>query len=385
VAELPAPELRFTGGCPDCGERRVALPEPPPPVGEDFAWDARDFDGLRLAMLEDLAARAPQRERWTVADLEVVLVEAFAAVLEQLTDMHDRVSAEAYLETARQPASVLRLLRLIGYDAVAVAQDEGALTPDDGADELLRHWARQPDALEAARREGPRAIRSQRRAVTPEDYAVRLAEHPLVRRASAWSEWSGAWQVIRVALITRGNAGLDRTGVDFGDVRDEVEGFHLRRRLRPPAWGPRTTVRGILVPLIDAYRLAGQEVWLQDAQRVPVFIALSVRIAPEYFQSEVRRAVAQALGTGPGGLFEPGRLRFGEDLHESDLVQALTALEGVEEVCLNRFKRLGRRHPDERATGRIALEGTEIAACDNDPERPTDGYYTLRLHGGRRG
>ena len=87
---------------------------------------------------------------------------------------------------------------------------------------------------------------------------------------------------------------------------------------------------------------------------------LAVQVSPHHFQSEVRHAVEQALGTGPGGFFEPGRLRFGEDLRASDIVQALMALDGVEHVCLNRFKRLGDRFADQAASGRIALEGLEV-------------------------
>ncbi|HET9474603.1 MAG TPA: hypothetical protein VFO82_11965, partial [Steroidobacteraceae bacterium] len=99
----------------------------------------------------------------------------------------------------------------------------------------------------------------------------------------------------------------------------------------------------------------------------------------------VRRAIEQALGTGAGGFFEPGRLQFGEDLVASDIIQALMALDGVDNVCLNRFKRLGTRFPDMSASGRIRLEGLEIAVCDNDPLVPARGYFRLTLHGGRMG
>jgi len=81
MAETPEVELIFQAGCPDCGMRRAHLPAPLPPVGDDFDWRLRDYDGFRLFMLEELAARFPERQRWTPADLEVVLVEALSAVL----------------------------------------------------------------------------------------------------------------------------------------------------------------------------------------------------------------------------------------------------------------------------------------------------------------
>ena len=131
--------------------------------------------------------------------------------------------------------------------------------------------------------------------------------------------------------------------------------------------------------------MAGQEVILQDAVPVPISIAISIIIADNYFRSEVTYAVATALGTGPSGFFEPGRLRFGEDLYPSDLIAVLMALEGVENVCLNRFKRIGDQYPDHSGTGRIELSGLELAVCDNDPTRPERGYYDLTVHGGRTG
>ena len=93
MAETPISELLFKGGCPDCGERRAHLPLPLSDMGDDFDWSARDYDSLRITMLEELAARFPERTRWTPADLEVVIVEMLAVILDQLFDMTDRVAA----------------------------------------------------------------------------------------------------------------------------------------------------------------------------------------------------------------------------------------------------------------------------------------------------
>jgi hypothetical protein len=131
--------------------------------------------------------------------------------------------------------------------------------------------------------------------------------------------------------------------------------------------------------------MAGQEVILEDAVPVGITLSLSLRVNSDYFQSEIRDSVKQALGTGAGGFFEPGRLRFGEDLHTSDIIQTLMALDGVAHVCINRFKRIGSQYPDQAESGRIELEGIEVALCDNDPAHPAHGYYRLVLHGGRLG
>ncbi|MHC4180869.1 MAG: hypothetical protein ACYSWU_25495, partial [Planctomycetota bacterium] len=115
MAQTPQSRLIFEEGCPDCGRREVALPDPLPTVGDDFDWLQRDYDSFRLAMLEELAARFPERHKWSPADMEVVLIEAISVVLDQLSDMLDRVHGEAFLETARRPESARRLLSFIGY------------------------------------------------------------------------------------------------------------------------------------------------------------------------------------------------------------------------------------------------------------------------------
>ncbi|MDD3581448.1 MAG: hypothetical protein PHW74_10545 [Desulfobacca sp.] len=391
MAENPKITLKFGGRCPDCAERRVELPPALPALGDDFDWLVRDYESFRRFMLEDLAARFPERPRWTPADLEVVLVEVLAAVLDQLSDMADWVAAESYLETARRPESVRRLLAFIGYDAATeagCADDpagmENALTKEQ---KLERHWRQNPLQMETAKRAGPLAIHTNRRMVTVADYADRLVDHPLVLRTTAWEEWSGSWTTIRVALVLWADHRLDDEGLDFPEnLKKKVEDFHRRHYLSALSWSPEPpTLRGVLHPYLDAFRMVGQEVVLQDAVKVGIKMALSIRVGENFFQSEVRHAVEQALGTDPGGFFEPGRLNFGEDVYASDVFQTLMSLDGVENVCLNRFKRFGFQYADQAHTGIIVLQGLEIAVCDNDPAHPERGFFSLKLSGGRQG
>jgi hypothetical protein len=397
VAENPYSEIVFAPGGPGCGQRKVrGLPGPLPDVGNDFDWQVRDYDSFRLFMMEELAARFPERQRWTPADLEVVLVEALAAVLDQLSDMADRVAAEAYLETARRPESVRRLLKLIGYDAERMAFAAGEIRTNPALDaaratvELERAWAANPFLMEAARRAGPGELHVQRRMVTEDDYGRLLEEHPVVVHAQSRLTWGGAWPVVRVAIIGWNDRTLDTVEgtapslVLPADVRRRVERFHVERGLEAPSWQD-TTLRTLLAGYVERYRMVGQQVLLEDAVPVGINLGLTLRVDPDYFQSEVRAAVEQVLARGPGGFFEPGRLRFGEDVNASDLIQALTALEGVETVSIDHFRRVGASARDERASGRIPLQGTELAVCDNDPRFPERGIYRLNLQGGRRG
>lgn len=378
MAEEPGVKLTFPGGCPDCGDRQVDLPKPLPAVGDDFDWRVRDYDGFRLAMLEELAARYPERTRWTPADLEVVIVEVLATVLDQLSDQLDRVTSEAYLETARRPESVRRHLSLLGYDAERIALARKQIQPGES---LVGFWFENPSAMDEARREGPRSIHQQHRMVTAADYALRLEEHPLVLRAQATVRWAGSWTTVEVALVLFEDEALDAPVP--ASMAADVELFHAERGIPLPGGAP--SIRTVLTAYVDAYRMVGQEVVLIDAVRVPVTFALSVRVASNYFQSEVRRALGDVLGTGASGFFRPGRLRFGEDLRAGDLIAAAMALDGVESVCLNRFRRLGNQFADQVASGRIVLSGIEVAICDNDAATPNRGYYRLTLHGGLKG
>ncbi|MEM9292164.1 MAG: hypothetical protein AAGD01_10825 [Acidobacteriota bacterium] len=417
MADLPRPALRFDGACPDCGERQITLPPPLPDPGDDFDWRLRDFDGFRLFLAQELTARVPERGALTPADLEVILTEALAVVLDQLSDQLDRVAGERFLETARRPESVRRLLSMIGFDAVEDALDSGRLRPTEeelALDSVARRrsqekrldrlWLTNPHAMEQARRDGPTTIHRNRRMVTADDVSRGLEEHPLVARAHTRDQWSGSWTTLQAVVVSWDERLLDAPAVGLEDpaapwpaehreLWSAVEHFHALHDLYlPPAdpapvvgSPPAPTLRTVLRHYLDAYRMLGQEVLLGDASFVPVLVDLSVRVRGTFYRSEVRRALQAALGTGPGGFFEPGRLRFGEDLHAGDVMQAATAVDGVESVCLNRFKRLGGRGTDGASSGSIVLEGLEVAECRSDPRAPHRGYVRIQLHGGLRG
>jgi hypothetical protein len=389
MADAPRAELVFSPAHPDCGKREVRdLPRPLPGVGDDFDWSVRDYDDLRLFMMEELAARVPERRQWMPADLEVVLVEALAAMLDRLSDLADRVVAEGYLETARRPESVRRLLDFIGYDAVRHALAAGQITnpsgkPAEAIAALERAWAGNPWMMEAARAAGPRELHRQRRMVTPEDHGHMLEEHPLVRYAAGHAEWGGGWTEVRVAVLSRLDRKLDdAAGPPYpARLREAIEAFHIEHGLARPEWAPEPTPRMLLTPFVDGYRMIGQPVTLEDARFVGIAMAIAIRVRDNYFQSEVRTAVDQALRR----FFEPGRLPFGGALHLSDVVQVLMALEGVETVSIHRFKRVGARWRDQIGSGHITLSSLEIPRCDNDPAHPERGYYHLHIQGGRRG
>lgn len=325
----------------------IPLPAPLPSIEGDFDWRVRDYDGFRLFMLEELAARFVERNRWTPADVEVALVEVLAYGLDQLSDRLDRVAAEAALATARRPDTVRRLLRLIGYDAVEIAKARGQ-PPFDAApreedrrleaERLDAYWLNRPEAMEAARREGPRAILTQRRFVTLEDYAQGLEDHPLVRHARADQRWGGSWPVIRVAVILAAGQRLDQPVGEA--LRQPLERFNARRGLRRFESSPLPTVRTVLRDYLEHYRLAGQEVVLTEGTSPsqvmagPSIVAISLRVDRTYRREEVEAVATQTLTQGPRALFGAGSPAFGGEFFGGDIIQALMAIDGVRNVTV---------------------------------------------------
>jgi hypothetical protein len=129
--------------------------------------------------------------------------------------------------------------------------------------------------------------------------------------------------------------------------------------------------------------MAGQEVLFGEATRVGVDIGLKITVADQYYKSEVLQAVRGIFNAQEGGFFEIGRLNFGTHLHKSDVIEAVMQLEGIESVDVTTFKRC-----DSDAEGIeeiIALEGFEVAVCDNEPKAPENGALMVQCTGGLKG
>ncbi|WP_020180063.1 hypothetical protein [Methylopila sp. M107] len=403
MAETPAKTLKFDAGCPDCGERLVTLPPALPVIPDDFDWIARDYDSFRLLMMEELAYRFPERRRWTPADMEAVIVELLASGLDRASHALDAIQGERFLETARRPQSVRRLLKLIGYDAtIRIDPDILAAVPDDPADAALpaearagrkveRYWRDNPAAMNEARTLGPTLVREQRRMVSLADHETLIEAHPLLERVRARLIWTGAWSTILASVMLADGLKLDEAllvgkpapahSIDAITFADVVQ-FHQDYALPEPVEGQ--TIRAMLQALIEIYRMAGSEVLLEAAKEVPIVFSLSVRARPQYFQSELKTALIEVLSADSGGLFETGRLGFGDEVFASDIIEAAMLVEGVETACLNRLKRLGAKYADHSGDF-IPIADDEIAVCFNRRSQPERGSFRVVVNGGAIG
>jgi hypothetical protein len=106
----------FKAGCPaivDCRQSQCCpsdLPTPP-----DIHYLARDYNGLRQAMIDRLSTLVSGWSETHEADPGITLVEALAFAADRISYLQDSVNTEAYIGTARSRISLRRHARLVDY------------------------------------------------------------------------------------------------------------------------------------------------------------------------------------------------------------------------------------------------------------------------------
>ena len=118
----------FVGPPPaGCADRDAAPPGARPGREPEVTIDylAKDFQSFCAALSDFSAARYPQWMERSEADMGVMLMEALSALADELSYQQDRVAAEATLDTATQPLSLVRQVRLVDYEP---AQPTAAVT-----------------------------------------------------------------------------------------------------------------------------------------------------------------------------------------------------------------------------------------------------------------
>jgi len=235
VAEAPITEIVFAVALPTLAAGSRTACRAAAEVGDDFDWLTRDYDGFRLFMMEELSARIPSALGGPL-DFEVVLVEVLAAVLDQLSDRLDRVAAEAYLETARRPESVRRLLQYIGYDACAPRWPPAKSSP-------IRQGQRGHAGRRVARQsahDGGRARGWRARDPRPVPHGHRRRSWAATRAPPSGpprrrvAEWGGAWSVVRVGVLPVVDRPIDErwSADDRTALQATIDAFHLEATCR---------------------------------------------------------------------------------------------------------------------------------------------------------
>ena len=137
-----------------------------------------------------------------------------------------------------------------------------------------------------------------------------------------------------------------------------------------------------------ALRRIGHDVTVSQAEYVPLEIDLLVCVLPGYLRGHVKASLLDVLSNrylrdGRLGFFHPDNLSFGEGVYLSRLVAAVQAVEGVESVTVNVFKRLFEAPNQEIENGLLPLSPLEVARLDNDPNYPDHGVLRIEMGGGQ--
>jgi baseplate J-like protein len=209
-----------------------------------------------------------------------------------------------------------------------------------------------PEPMEEARQFAPVAFRTQSRAVTLADYAEIARSFPGVQQARAEFRWLASWYTVVLAV--------DRLG---GEPLDE-------------------TFRAGLLAHMEQFRMAGYDLDIREPVSVPLDILVHVCLRPGANRTAVYRELQERLGSGPGGLFHPDRLTFGQRIYMSQILVQAAAVAGVDHARIVRFKRLLEPAASELEDGFLEVSGLELPQLANDPSFPERGTIEFELEGG---
>lgn len=209
-----------------------------------------------------------------------------------------------------------------------------------------------PELLEEVRLYAPQAFREQKRAVTAEDYAKKTEAYPGVQKALATRRWTGSWHTIFITVDRQGGLRVD-----------------------PP-------FKEDLLAFLEPFRLAGQNLEIEQPLLVPLDIVMNVTIESDYFQVSVEKALLEAFSNRELGFFNPDNFTFGDPVYLSQIIFRAMEVAGVQSVKITRFQRQDQPSNLPLETGKIEFERLEIARLDNNPNLPEYGTIQFNLEGG---
>jgi predicted phage baseplate assembly protein len=246
-----------------------------------------------------------------------------------------------------------------------------------------------PEPIDAVKQFAPYAFRSQiERAITAEDYAALASDNArrLLARASlevhdpeicaanftplqgakAALRWNGSWYTALVALDPRGSEDTD------AELVEEVTEY------------------------LEPFRRMGEDLLVSPATYVPIKLAMTVCVLPNYQRGHVEAAALDALSDralpdGALGFFHPDNLTFGADIYVSRLLATVQAIPGVQNCMVTELERLDWAEfgTDAGSADELPIDSAlrmgpfEIAQLDNDPSFPENGLLVLDVRGGR--
>jgi predicted phage baseplate assembly protein len=259
-----------------------------------------------------------------------------------------RVGSGTSGNVARESVSLIDVTDLTPGAATAIVGITNPMPAFGGVD---------AETIEHVRQCAPLAFYTQKRAVTPDDYRAVAMSYPGVRRAAATFRWTGSWTTVFLTVEREAGSLLD-------------PGF----------------ISG-LEHFVDGYRMAGLDLEVEDALRVPLFIAMEVCAVEGAVATDVEQAILavfndRVLPDGTLGMFHPDRLDLGQPYYLSPLYARAQDVDGVASVHISRFERQAQPSSEGLTTGVLVPDRLELFVLANDPSLPEDGQFELTVGGG---
>jgi len=208
----------------------------------------------------------------------------------------------------------------------------------------------------------PYVFKRNERGVTEEDYAEAARRHPEVNGAVATLRWTGSWHTMFVTVDRRNGTAIDN------EFKKEFRAF------------------------LEQFRLAGHDVEIEQPVFVPLRIAFTVHVKPNYLPGDVRIGLCKVfsrglLPDGRRGFFHPDNFTFGQSVFLSQIVDVASEVAGVSWIDasdnkMHHFHRWGKPSQGEIRSGVILMGRLEIARLDNDPNAPENGRIEFIMEGG---
>ncbi len=212
-----------------------------------------------------------------------------------------------------------------------------------------------PEPVEQVRLYAPQAFRTQKRAVTEDDYAEIAQRHPDVQKAVGTLLWTGSWYTMFVTVDRKGGR----------PVNDEF--------------------RNELFNFLEGFRLAGYDLEIESPIFVSLYIKMTVCVKPGYFSPDVEYALLRTFSNmdmPSRGFFHPDNFTFGKPVYLSKVVAEAMKVPGVLWVDVTDFRRWGQLQGNELKSGEISFGRLEIARLDNDRNEQENGRIEFLMKGG---
>jgi hypothetical protein len=135
---------------------------------------------------------------------------------------------------------------------------------------------------------------------------------------------------------------------------------------------------------MEPYRRIGHTLEVQQAEYVPVELAMDITLSSHNQRGAVLRAVRDRFSNtirpdGGLGFFHPDQLTFGQGIPVSAIVAAALDIPGVAHVNVSLLRPYGTDVPEVPEEDVLTMKPWQIARLDNDPNRPENGVLKLTI------